>query len=384
MCWSPEVTFVFVAIELAASAVLYRQGKAWFLLVSSGVVLQEVLQLLLWYQIERDEASPSNPPSCSAANTLLSLLEEVVVIGWVPYAWCVSSQIECKRDVRLAEELVASERFRTQADPVATAAATDWLNRVRYSCARAWQFARITKAGLTYFTVATVTYTLYGMAAGYFDGGVSSAAAVRGFCTTRGPIGGHQLWPFMDMPLPPSVRGWVKRAGAWAGFERVVVPSTLHFRAMGGGVGNGNGDGDDVSGGGIPVERAATVLFQLGLGVLYLALLSISMSLVRGRFDTINSEYRQGWLPMGVTMALGPLLIGMLWLIIGGEYGSVWCWTASGAFLLMLAEPAISRLLQARSKSESGAWSPIPGGGTIGMGPVLLSLSRSLCFALGE
>jgi hypothetical protein len=419
MCWSLEVTLTFVLIELAACAILWSQGKAWFLLVSSGVVIQEVIQLLLWYQIERDEASFDDKNShrhrCSTTNTFLSLVEQVVVVGWVPFAWCVASQIECVRDVHLAEELVECEWLRALTlEPATTrAAASDWAKKVRYSCARAWQLAHITKRGVIYFTAATVTYSLYGIAAGFFlhsNGGSAGgkinrsdtndlAVRTEGFCTIRGPIGGHQLWPFMDMPLPPSVRGWVQQAGARVGLT--TMPGWRSLPRLAGSVSNTQdglwgvakydrsadgidprvgGDGTDstYSGGRVTVERAATVSFQLSLGLFYLLFLCVAMVLVRGRLDTIDSTYRQGWLPMGLTIALGPLLIGGLWLFIGGEYGSVWCWTASAAFLMMLVEPKVSSLMEKRhGRSDRSPSGPKGFWSTVALGSVLQCRSHT-------
>jgi hypothetical protein len=272
MCWSAEVTLFFVALELAACAVLYWQRKTWFILLASGVVMQEAVQLLLWYAIEHDEASGA--VRCSAANTVLSLLEQALVVGWVPFAWCISAQNECHRDVELATQLVETERLHASRESTARDAANKWLAGVRHSCAGAWQLSYIMKRGIIVYTSLTLAYSLYGNANGFFR-----PCSVEGFCTTRGPIGGHQLWPFMEMPLPPCVRRWVHAGGVHFGYEHV---SFFWSGAIDSGM---------------PIVDVVTTLFQLGLGATYMIFLAVSGVLVRGHFDSIDDTYRQGWLP---------------------------------------------------------------------------------------
>jgi hypothetical protein len=171
------------------------------------------------------------------------------------------------------------------------------------------------------------------------------------------------------MPLPPAVRQQVVRIGQSFGVES--VPAEVRGWMMSS---SADAHTDATAARRMGLGRAATVLFQVGLAagyMLFLCLVSLlsssawsgslcnldpylarsislthtlplsrarslrhaqAASLVRGHFGDVNSTYRMGWLPMGTTLMLGPMLIAGLWLLIGNEYGSVWCWSYGARF----------------------------------------------------
>ena len=55
MCWSTEVTLAFVLLELGCCAIIAAQGLHGLLLAFGPLVLQEVVQLLLWLEIDRHD-----------------------------------------------------------------------------------------------------------------------------------------------------------------------------------------------------------------------------------------------------------------------------------------------------------------------------------------
>ena len=74
MCWSTEVTLAFVLLELGCCAIIAAQELHGLLLAFGPLVLQEVVQLLLWLEIDRHDPTVGGG-TCSAVNTTLSFVE---------------------------------------------------------------------------------------------------------------------------------------------------------------------------------------------------------------------------------------------------------------------------------------------------------------------
>jgi len=87
MCWSPTVTLFFVCLELLCLTMLWSRGHRALVVGAGGLWLQECVQLLLWWEIERDEARGGS--SCSASNERLTLLELFAVVGLVPSGFAI-------------------------------------------------------------------------------------------------------------------------------------------------------------------------------------------------------------------------------------------------------------------------------------------------------
>ena len=88
MCWSTEVTLAFVLLELGCCAIIAAQGLHGLLLAFGPLVLQEVVQLLLWLEIDRHDPAVGGG-TCSAANTALSFVELLLVCGLVPVGFAL-------------------------------------------------------------------------------------------------------------------------------------------------------------------------------------------------------------------------------------------------------------------------------------------------------
>ena len=87
MCWSTEVTLAFVLLEICCCAIIAAQGLHGLLFAFGPLVLQEIVQLLLWFEIDRHD--PAGGGACSAANTALSFVELVLVCGFVPVGFAL-------------------------------------------------------------------------------------------------------------------------------------------------------------------------------------------------------------------------------------------------------------------------------------------------------
>jgi hypothetical protein len=88
MCWSTEVTLAFVLLEMCCCAIIAAQGLHGLLLAFGPLVLQEVVQLLLWLEIDRHDRAGGGG-ECSAANTALSFVELALVCGLVPVGFAL-------------------------------------------------------------------------------------------------------------------------------------------------------------------------------------------------------------------------------------------------------------------------------------------------------
>jgi hypothetical protein len=88
MCWSTEVTLAFVLLELGCCAIIAAQGLHGLLLAYGPLVLQEVVQLLLWLEIDRHDPAVGGG-TCSAVNTALSFVELLLVCGLVPVGFAL-------------------------------------------------------------------------------------------------------------------------------------------------------------------------------------------------------------------------------------------------------------------------------------------------------
>ena len=88
MCWSTEVTLAFVLLEMCCCAIIAAQGLHGLLFAFGPLVLQEVVQLLLWFEIDRHDPAGGGG-ACSGTNTALSFVELVLVCGLVPVGFAL-------------------------------------------------------------------------------------------------------------------------------------------------------------------------------------------------------------------------------------------------------------------------------------------------------
>ena len=95
MCWSPAVTSLVLAFELACCGVLLARGERWFILGMAPLILQEAVSLALWSEILADEQSGRS--GCSPWNSQLTFVLGVVVGGLVPLCFAVMSKRSIER-----------------------------------------------------------------------------------------------------------------------------------------------------------------------------------------------------------------------------------------------------------------------------------------------
>ena len=88
MCWSTEVTLAFVLLEMCCCAIIAAQGLHGLLFAFGPLVLQEVVQLLLWFEIDRHDPAGGGG-ACSGTNTALSFVVLVLVCGLVPVGFAL-------------------------------------------------------------------------------------------------------------------------------------------------------------------------------------------------------------------------------------------------------------------------------------------------------
>ena len=158
-------------------------------------------------------------------------------------------------------------------------------------------------------------------------------AAVSGgwwtdLCTTRGMRGGHQLWPWVVPPLPPSLER------ALATYNQPILPSAAQASA------------EWLFGVRVTGAAVAHVAIYTFYTVAYFGLL-LPLALYKGEVHPIGKgRYLSGGLRRGRLAQLavilgGPALVLLSASIWGAEFASVWCWGASACLLVMVLEPTI-------------------------------------------
>ena len=304
MCWSTEVTLAFVLLELGCCAIIAAQGLHGLLLAYGPLVLQEVVQLLLWLEIDRHDPAVGGG-TCSAVNTALSFVELLLVCGLVPVGFALLA-------MRSLGEWQAALAAALHADTLQLLATEDTeavareerrlsgsIRSLRRQRRRLWLLVGVSGA----VALFECGYAGWGWHAGWWSP----------FCTVAGPMGGHQLWPWMQPRLPSS-------SAHAAGGEGRAVPSELAT----------------------PSELA------LRVAVWFLYLLLVGVGVVSFRGETLPESpplpaCRRGRLPLLLLTVLTPSFLPHLWWRWGAEFGSIWCWGASAAMLATLAEPRIAR-----------------------------------------
>ena len=325
MCWSPNVTLAFVIGECFVALVLCTRDEASrrFVVFVEPLILQEVLQWLLWREIESDEASAqlSSIPTCSPRNSWLSLTEMVVVL-LLPTFWCWRARQSVGRHLTAVEQAMSGDRAQLAVDgeeeEEAAGRIDHWLPRFEARGAHEQRHLDGCVAIAGAFGMGGIAYATSFYSVGWWEP----------FCTTRGTRGGHQLWPWLQPALPTfasrlaseSTRwldtlcgGWVGRAAAWVGAPSAVELLQLHVSA--------------------------------GLALCYMMLLGVSLHLYRAEtaLGADATDKLVGWLPQHALMVLGPAFVVPLYLAYGFEAGSVWCWQASVTLALALLEPFVIR-----------------------------------------
>ena len=95
MCWSPAVTGLVLAFELACCGVLLARGERWFIFGMAPLIVQEAVTLALWREIAQDEKSGRS--GCSQWNHELTFVLGVVVGGLVPLCFAVMTKRSIER-----------------------------------------------------------------------------------------------------------------------------------------------------------------------------------------------------------------------------------------------------------------------------------------------
>ena len=95
MCWSPAVTGLVLAFELACCGVLLARGERWFIFGMAPLIVQEAVSLALWREIAQDEQSGRS--GCSQWNHELTFVLGVVVGGLVPLCFAVMTKRSIER-----------------------------------------------------------------------------------------------------------------------------------------------------------------------------------------------------------------------------------------------------------------------------------------------
>lgn len=335
MCWSPNVTLGFVIFELCCCALLYARGERSFLVGMAPLVLQEIVQWLLWREIVEDERGGGG---CSAMNSRLTALELVIVGALVPLGFSglvTSSHPRWKRAIGEAVRRQASGENAAETDPMveaddeAAGARADSMSDSSALLARlavvergleddlaaARLVARLTVA----FILSLCAYTYWAVQGGWWVP----------FCTTRGTKGGHQRWPFVVPPLPPVLEA------ALARFDKApLLPAPLQPLAH------------SILGTTLTWSVLIHAAIYGALAFTYFALL-LTVALYKGEIAPIgkgsylDGGFRRGRLPQLAIMFFGHTFILVSAVLWGAEFGSVWCWGASAAVSLMLVEPVI-------------------------------------------
>ncbi len=313
MCWSRDVTLFFVILELSCMALLGCRGERWMLVFMTPLVLQEAVQYAIWLSVEAGESAGLAPRSCTPANTYWSLIEQFVVICVTPLLWRVWSQRSIRTWSDAMRLALARERETARTQPAEESAA-----KVADGSSIEEEGASLLSVHVDESDIDAMATRLHGALMPWallvaFCGaciGVTNWLVAAGqwtpFCTLRGPRGGHQLWPFIQPPLPAAI-------------DHIILRWLVHG--------------------------------ALAFG--YLLTLSTPLAAYRGEASA-EDTVRRGWLPVQLLGALGPLFIVPLWLLYGMEFGSVWCWLASTTIVGAVVEPWLIAWAHAWRADEEG------------------------------
>ena len=350
MCWSPHATLGFVIGECLASAVLCTRGEAMsrFVVFIQPLILQEAVQLWLWFVIEAEEASCYASATCATAtcserNSLLSCAE-MVIIMLLPSYWCMRASRALDRSIAAVDAVTSEASVPSECEEDALCPGTEDHAQARDQLWRPSFDAR----------ALAEKQQLEGcwlLAAGFGTVGIASTSVAYAlgwwapFCTTRGGRGGHQLWPWLQ-PAPPhfvvAIAGEVGRflhsSMLAAGLGQLVAWLELPSAEV--------------------VVRAA---MDVGLAAAYLILVALPLHLYRGESSIGAKDVTvAGWLPQHVLMLLGPPLLVPLFWLYRFETGSIWCWQASVMMALALLEPWVLTLSASARELALGPRALVP------------------------
>lgn len=376
MCWSPTVTLFFVFLELLCLAVLRIRRGHWALVVGAGGLwLQELIQLLLWWEIEKDEARGGS--SCSASNERLTLLELFTVVGLVPSGFAIMaiwSMESLSVELRASNEGEPLTALADEEEDGETLGVDEGKLKLRIDEDRELLLAQWGRLQSQLWGAVVASLLLAASTALYFW--YAARHWGQSLCTVRGPVGGHQLWPWCALRPPPSAEAWAMRvaAGPTQLCERhLPMVAATHACRSGGellaaalarlpglpaifayvgllSVGLVAFKGETLRGGFGGAARGGSTCGSDGGGTggAHVGLVG-SGGVGRGgdgRGDDGTGSSASGGPRVGRFSAIliccaGPGLIVPGWLVVGAEYGSVWCWAASTALLGALAEPRV-------------------------------------------
>ena len=313
MCWSPGVTLFFVVAEGLAAIVLAARGRPQrrFVRFMLPLILQEVLQLALWAEIESDA-------ECSSPRNVMLTIIEMIVVMLIPTWWAVCAEGSVNVGVAAVEAAITGgdESSLRHADDGAVDE-EPWLQAFTARAARERERLRCIMLESGAFAAASVGATVIAVHTG----------AWVPFCTSRGSRGGHQLWPWVHPPLPLSE--YVHALTASAARLVDMLTAGLAFRLA--------------SALRVPTaDVVAQFAFDMVLWYVYLRGLSGALQIYRAE-PSLDAAHTVGWLPQHALVTLGPFFLVPVFLFVGYEVGSFWCFQASAMLLLALLEPAMVR-----------------------------------------
>eukprot|EP00322_Chrysochromulina_rotalis_P005095 CAMPEP_0115852208 /NCGR_PEP_ID=MMETSP0287-20121206/12878_1 /TAXON_ID=412157 /ORGANISM="Chrysochromulina rotalis, Strain UIO044" /LENGTH=498 /DNA_ID=CAMNT_0003306263 /DNA_START=25 /DNA_END=1521 /DNA_ORIENTATION=- len=374
MCWSPNVTLFFVSFELVCCTILAFRRQRLLLIALGPLVLQEVGQLWLWWSIEADEVAGT----CSMSNIHQSIFELIIVLWLLPTCGAVAGLISlaeferaaskcCTASVCVAGPAETHPSEEGQEEAVLEETTTALLaesggqicssfDQVTKSYTRLRLRSRQDRAFLALTPPLALFFSLLG--GGLWVCGAYAGWPNASWCTTRGAHGGHQLWPWVQPPLPPIVQSFFDSWGMliaelfFCWWLRRLPASFLH----------GTHACRWVTHACSSALTYLLVYFPVWSIYMGLAAYGIAVLLYRGERlvrvapngVTTNEPAQRlvgpqpavlpvsvhyGWLGCLAVLAAGPAITVPAWMLWGPEYGSVWCWSASLALVAAVFEP---------------------------------------------
>ena len=276
MSASPAVVLVGVAV-----AALLACGRLQLLIFAAPLLAQEILQYLLWLEVEADEASRES--YCSDTNSGLSLLSQATILG-TPCWWalCAIRTLSAwSQTVRAAAREDEHAALRHGAGASAGSDAGSDAGEQE----EAWLRLYLRRVEAERRALRTVAYAGASFAAAAFS--ISSLTVRRGwwfpFCTTRGARSGQQQWPWLTPPLAAMPGGSLPLGGA----------SMAAWLARSVSFGWSDTLGESA---GVTAAGATEVLFHLVLAGTFLALLGTTLELWRGA-PQLDAPHASGLLP---------------------------------------------------------------------------------------